>query len=142
LWQVPIQVMGEGAVPGGQEWDDPPQQEHRKPSIAQYFQYSQLSGLSSAALDGAFAAMPGPVAAAGAAPFVAAACADAAASDAAARLDRSIGSSGSNAAPVSMRPRAARTLRREVRCASEREDCSKSRSMERTVMPSGIQKKP
>jgi hypothetical protein len=38
LWQVPIQVMGEGAVPGGQELDEPPQQEQRNPSTAQYFQ--------------------------------------------------------------------------------------------------------
>jgi len=30
--------MGDAAVPGGQEAEVPPQQEHRKPSIAQYFQ--------------------------------------------------------------------------------------------------------
>jgi hypothetical protein len=35
LWQVPIQVIGEGAVPGGQEVAVPPQHAHRKPSIAQ-----------------------------------------------------------------------------------------------------------
>ena len=93
---MPIQVIGEGAVPGGHEVDVPPQQEHRKPSIAQYFQYSQLSGLSA----------PG---------FACAACA---------RLPRSTGSSGSSAAPVSSWPSDARRLRREVRRASEREELS------------------
>jgi hypothetical protein len=38
LWQVPIQVIGEGVVPGGQEFEEPPQQAQRKPSTAQYFQ--------------------------------------------------------------------------------------------------------
>jgi len=35
---LPIQVIGEVAVPGGQELEVPPQQAHRNPSIAQYFQ--------------------------------------------------------------------------------------------------------
>jgi hypothetical protein len=35
LRQVPTQVMGEGSVPGGQDETEPPQQEHRNPSIAQ-----------------------------------------------------------------------------------------------------------
>jgi hypothetical protein len=86
--------MGEDAVPGGQEEEVPPQQEHRNPSIAQYFQYSQLSGLSGFA------------------------CA------AWARLARSTGSNGSSAAPVSSCPSDASRLRREVRCASERVECS------------------
>jgi hypothetical protein len=38
LWQVPIQVMGDGWVPGGHEFDEPPQHEQRNPSMAQYFQ--------------------------------------------------------------------------------------------------------
>jgi hypothetical protein len=38
LWQVPIQVIGDGAEPGGQEFEVPPQQEQRNPSMAQYFQ--------------------------------------------------------------------------------------------------------
>ena len=49
---------------------------------------------------------------------------------------------GSAAAPINRRPSPARTLRREVRCARAREECSNSRSMERIVMPSGIQEEP
>jgi len=85
---------GEVAVPGGQELEVPPQHEHRKPSIAQYFQYSQLSGLSG------LASLPQ------------------------ARPPRSTGNSGRSAAPVSSWPREASRLRREVRRASEREECS------------------
>jgi hypothetical protein len=64
--------------------------------MAQYLQYWQLSGLSGAA------------------------------SLARARPLRSIGSNGRKAAPVSSWPSEPRTLRREVRCASEREERSKS----------------
>src|SRR5262252_1260012 len=97
--------MGEEAVPGGQEEEVPPQQEHRKPSIAQYFQYSQLSGLSGLAL----AAWT--------------------------RLARSTGSKGSSAAPVSICPSDASRLRREVRCASERVERSNKRSNVRIGYP-------
>src|SRR5690242_14238642 len=92
--------MGEGAVPGGQEEEVPPQQEQRKPSIAQYFQYWQCSGRPARGL-------------------VSAACA---------RPARSTGSNGSSAAPVTSCPSDASTLRREVRCASERVECSNNRS--------------
>jgi hypothetical protein len=35
LLQVPIQVMGDISVPGGQLLGEPPQQLHKKPSMAQ-----------------------------------------------------------------------------------------------------------
>jgi len=38
LRQVPIHVIGDISVPGGQVLGEPPQQEHKKPSIAQYRQ--------------------------------------------------------------------------------------------------------
>jgi hypothetical protein len=88
---VPIQVIGDIAVPGGQECELPPQQEHRKPSMAQYFQYSQLCG-SSCALLRAPLSMDwccGGAAASGSALA------------AAARFTRSIGSSGRSIEPVS-----------------------------------------
>src|SRR5579863_3121318 len=71
--------------------------------MAQYFQYSQCSG-------------PGAL------PLLSAALA---------RLARSIGNSGSSAAPVSACPSAAMRLRREVRWARERAERSNSRSMVR-----------
>src|SRR5476649_1114012 len=101
--------MGDIAVPAGQECELPPQHEHRKPSIAQYFQYSQFCGSLLALLCGAGAAASGPVAAS-------------------ARLMRSMGSNGSNIVPVRTCPSTATKLRREVRCASEREDFSNRRS--------------
>src|SRR6516225_2511564 len=108
--------MGEGAVPGGQDAEVPPQHEHRKPSMAQYFQYWQSSGLSARGL-------------------VSAACA---------RLARSTGSNGSRAAPVSSCPSDASRLRREVRCASERVERSNIRSSVRIMHPvaSGIEHHP
>src|ERR1700685_1020576 len=106
--QVPIQAIVDIAVPGGQACELPPQHEHRKPSIAQYFQYSQLCGSSLGAL-----------------------CAPSESGGdvlASARLARSIGSNGSSIEPVSACPSSAMKLRREVRCASEREDLSNKRS--------------
>jgi hypothetical protein len=38
LRHVPIHVIGDGVVPGGQLLDVPPQQLQSQPSIAQYFQ--------------------------------------------------------------------------------------------------------
>src|ERR1700722_3010035 len=112
--------MGEGVVPGGQEFDEPPQQEHRNPSTAQYFQYSQLKGSSAAAL----LALPGVLGALGSA-----------ASAASAREERSTGSSGINAAPVRIFPSVASMLRREVCRASERDEFSNRRSSERIPVP-------
>src|ERR1700681_3737339 len=103
-------------VPGGQVCELPPQQEHRKPSIAQYFQYSQFCGSSTPALCAPLATDLWGSAAAG--PEVAVS----------APLTRSIGSSGSRIEPVSTWPSSATKLRREVRCASEREDFSNKRS--------------
>src|SRR6185437_4647211 len=118
--------MGGGAVPGGQEFAEPPQQEHRKPSTAQYFQYSQLIGSSVAfllsvasALEcGAFGMAGPPVPAASA------------------REERSTGSSGMRAAPVRIFPSVPSRLRREVCRASEREDCSNNRSIGRIPVSS------
>src|SRR5256886_15773012 len=97
--------MGELAVPGGQELEVPPQHEHRKPSMAQYFQYSQVSGPPDLA------------------------------SHAHARPPRSTGNSGTSTAPVNTWPREASSLRREMLRACEREGGSKRRSSERTVCP-------
>ena len=41
---MPTQLIGEAAVPGGQEVEVPPQHAHRKPSIAQYFQQTAARG--------------------------------------------------------------------------------------------------
>src|SRR5579872_4185676 len=101
--------MGEGCVPGGHELEVPPQQEHRNPSMAQYFQYSQLCGSSTTFP--AVGAVPEPCLAG--------------AAGVCARADRSTGSSGSSAAPVNIRPTEANRLRREVRFAMERAEFSK-----------------
>src|ERR1700760_2470756 len=96
--------MGDDWVPGGQEVDVPPQQAHRKPSMAQYFQYSQFCS-----------------SAVGFATGESADCA---------RAVRSSGSSGRRAAPVNTCPSDANRLRREVRFANERADFSNTRSKE------------
>ena len=90
--------MGEGAAPGGQELEVPPQQEQRNPSIAQYFQYSQLSRAVGLGL--AFRGAP---------------------SGAVDRQQRQQRGAGEHLARG-----AASRLRREVRRASEREECSNS----------------
>src|ERR1700676_1819645 len=123
--------MGDIAVAGGQECELPPQQEHRKPSIAQYFQYSQFCGSLLALLCAALAA---DLCGVGAAPSGAPA--------ASARLMRSIGSNGSKIVPVSTWPSTATKLRREVRCANERDDFSNKRSSGCIALASGIQEQP
>ena len=105
-------AIGEGVVPGGHELDVPPQHEQRNPSTAQYFQYSQLCGSA--------AALPLPFSAGSAA---------------SAREERSMGSKGMSAAPVRSLPSAASRLRREVRCARERDDFSNNSSIERIPVP-------
>src|ERR1044072_9095495 len=99
--------MGDFCVPGGQEVDVPPQQAHRKPSIAQYFQYWQFCSSAVGCATG---------------PGVAGVWA---------RAVRSMGSNGSRATPVSTRPSEASRLRREVRCASRRADFSQTTSSTR-----------
>src|SRR5580698_4342805 len=118
--------MGEGVVPGGQELAEPPQQEHRNPSTAQYFQYSQLMGSSVGVLR-AVLPLPwiGVCGVAGPVP-----------SAASAREERSTGSSGTSAAPIRIWPSVASRLRREVCRAREREECSNKRSSERIPVSS------